>query len=305
MNSEKMRIFSHGPSGLLRVTGDDAFGFLQGQFTNELRQAPGSVTYGLWLNQKGKVLADSHALRISEKEFLLHSEFSPAAIIRQRLEEYIVADDVLVTDETASTQALTLWGAGSAEVISRVVGGIPAAGRFVRNGNLLVFCSRHGAEQSWEMLGPGKALMEIKAQLLASGAMESSRAEMEYARIAAGLPSVPADVGAGDLPNEGGLEEVAISYTKGCYLGQEVMARLKNLGQVRRRLQVVRGRGVPPAPLAAVYQGEKKVGEIRSVGAQADGFVALAMLSLINLTPAAGLSLEPAGPVVMTLDTHG
>ena len=74
---------------------------------------------------------------------------------------------------------------------------------------------------------------------------------------------------------------------------------------MRRRPQVLRGRGVPPAPLAAVYQGEKKVGEIRTVGARAEEFVALAMVSLINLTPAAGLSLEPAGPVVMTLDTHG
>jgi folate-binding protein YgfZ len=155
------------------------------------------------------------------------------------------------------------------------------------------------------MLGSEKAVREISEQLLAGGAVEASPAEMEFARISAGIPVVPAEVGPGDLPNEGGLEDAAISYTKGCYLGQEVMARLKNLGQVRRRLRVVRGRGPAPAPLAALYQGEKKIGEIRSVATRADEFVAMAMVSLINLTPTAGLSLEPAGPAVMTLDTHG
>lgn len=305
MNSEKMRILKYRPSGLFRVTGEDAFTFLQGQFTNELRQPPGSATYGLWLNQKGKVLADSHVLRVSENEFLICSGFSPAAIIRQRLEEYIIADDVVLTDETETSHALTLWGAGGNDTISRLLGEAPAPGRVIRNGDLLAFRGRRLPEDNWEILGSEKKIAELCGQLLASGAVESSAAEMEFARISAGIPVVPADVGPGDLPNEGGLEDAAISYLKGCYLGQEVMARLKNLGQVRRRLQIVRGRGVPPAPLAALYQGEKKVGEIRSVGTRADEFVALAMVSLINLTPTAGLSLVPAGPVVMTVDTHG
>jgi folate-binding protein YgfZ len=305
MISEKMRILQYRPNALFRVTGEDAFTFLQGQFTNELRQPPGSATYGLWLNQKGKVLADSQVLRVSENEFLICSEFSPSAIIRQRLEEYIVADDVVLADETATCHALTLWGLGGNEVISRLLAGAPKPGRFVGSRELVVFRGRRLPGDNWEILGSEKAVTELRGQLLAGGAVEGGLAELEFARISADIPLVPADVGPGDLPNEGGLEEVAISYTKGCYLGQEVMARLKNLGQVRRRLQVVRGRGVPPVPLAALYQGEKKVGEIRSVGAQAGEFVALAMLSLINLTPAAGLSLEPAGPVVMTLDAHG
>lgn len=305
MISEKMRIFGYRPNALLRVTGDDAFGFLQGQFTNELRQAPGSATYGLWLNQKGKVLADSQVLRVSEKEFLLWSEFSPAAIVRQRLEDYIVADDVVLADETAATHALALGGEGGREAIGRLIGEAPVPGRFARNGGLLVFCGRRPPGDAWEIIGSEKAMAELRGHLLASGAVEASPAEMEFARISAGIPAVPADIGPGDLPNEGGLEDLAISYTKGCYLGQEVMARLKNMGQVRRRLQVVRGRGTPPAERAALYQGEKKVGEIRTVAARAGGFVALAMLSLVNLAPAAGLSLEPAGPVVLTLDAHG
>ena len=89
-----------------------------------------------------------------------------------------------------------------------------------------------------------------------------------------------------------------------CYLGQEVMARLKNLGQVRRRLHVVRGRGAPPERLAVLYQGGKKIGELRSIAHHQEGFVALAMLALINLNSRAGLGLTPTGPETIWLGAH-
>jgi folate-binding protein YgfZ len=297
-------MLEHRPGTLIRVTGEDAFGFLQGQFTNELRQPPGSATYGLWLNQKGKILADSHVLRVSEQELLLFSAVSPAAVIRQRLEEYIVADDVTLADETAVTRGLLLGGAGSRAVIEQVLGEAPGSGRFLRSGEILAFTGRRLSGENFELIGPEKALTEIRQRILAQGATATSAVEIEFARITAGIPAVPADLGPGDLPGEGGLEDSALSYTKGCYLGQEVMARLKNLGQVRRRLHVLRGRGPAPASLAALYQGEKKVGEVRSVAPHGEEFVALAMLSLINFNPEAGLSVVPGGPVVATLDRH-
>ena len=172
MISEKMRTLNYRPSALVRVTGEDAFTFLQGQFTNELRQPPGSVSYGLWLNQKAKVLADSQVLRISEKEFLICSEFSPAAIIRQRLEEYIVADDVAVADETATGHALALWGEGGKAAITRLFGEAPVSGRFVRSGELLVYGGRRLPGDNWEILGSEMALREIGEQLQAAGAVE-------------------------------------------------------------------------------------------------------------------------------------
>ncbi len=305
MISADATLFDYRPGTLLRVTGEDAFGFLQGQFTNELRQAAGSATYGLWLNQKGKILADSRVLRIAEKELLIASEVSSVAVIRSRLEDYIVADDVVLTDETATTQGRLLGGTQSGAIIKQLLGAAPAPGRFVRKDEILVYGGRRLPGESFELLGPGKAMAEIRRQLVAQGATEASAAEIEFARIAAGIPSVPTDLGPGDLPNEGALEESALSYTKGCYLGQEVMARLKNLGQVRRRLHVVHGRGAPPAAPAALFQGEKKVGELRSVARRKDEYVAWAMLSLINFDPAHGISLEPAGPADITVDHHG
>ncbi len=305
MISSGTTFFDYSPGTHLRVTGEDAFGFLQGQFTNELRQAPGSATYGLWLNQKGKILADSHVLRVAEQEFLITSAHSPVTVIQHRLEEYIVADDVTLTDETAGTRGLLLAGAGSKEVISRVLAEVPAPGRFVPTGAVVLFAGRRRPGENYELLGPEEVVVEIRAKLVAQGARTTDPIESDFSRISAGIPAVPADLGPSDLPNEGGLEDSALSYTKGCYLGQEVMARLKNLGQVRRRLRVVRGHGPVPAPLTALYQGEKKVGEVRSGAASRGEFAALAMLSLINLRPEAGLSLTPGGPAVVTLDHHG
>lgn len=304
MNFDGMRLFNYRPGALLRVTGEDAFGFLQGQFTNELRRPPGSVAYGLWLNPKGKILADSHVLRLAENEFLVTSVDSTAAIIRQRLEEYIVADDVSLTDETAATHGLLLDGPGDSEAIRQLLEDVPAPGRFVRGEGILLYHGRRLPGENFEILGPEKVLAEVRRQFLRRGAMEAVAGELEFARISAGIPVVPVDLGSGDLPNEGGLEDSALSYTKGCYLGQEVMARLKNLGQVRRRLQVVRGRGPVPMARMALYQGEKKVGEVRSVASRGEAFVAMAMLSLINLNPAERLSLAPGGPADITLDRH-
>jgi folate-binding protein YgfZ len=253
---------------------------LQGQFTQELRMANGACAYGLWLDQKGKVLADSHVLRQADNDYLVVSFSTTAAQLRARLEAYLIADEVELLDQTGDWSGVLLWG-------ENIAGLTPPAG-------VLALPSRRAGTGSVQWLVPAGQQAEVAAELKKISATECDRAAAELARLRAGVPAVPADIGPRDLPNEGGLEDVAISYTKGCYLGQEVMARLKNLGQVRRRLHLVQGTGAPPAPGTALYQGDRKVGETRSAAADGENFLALAMVSLVNLDPAAGLSLAPA-----------
>ena len=105
----------------------------------------------------------------------------------------------------------------------------------------------------------------------------------------AGIPSVPGDIGPADLPNEGGLEADAISYSKGCYLGQEVMARIKSLGRVRRTLVRVTGTVAPPAVPAGLWQGERREGELRSAAPTPGGFDGLALVSVTSAA-AGGIS---------------
>ncbi len=285
----------YNPSATLSIRGPDANSFLQGQFTNDINRPNGSSTYGLWLNQKGKTLADSFVLRRVADDFLVLSKFSPAAEIRQRLEAYIIADEVTVTDETTAWRAIDLWGPQADQIAQSLFGALPADGFFGRANNALIFRGRSSRENGFTLLCPAVEVTELFSRALASGATESDANAMATTRIIQGLPAVPADIGPSDLPNEGGLDEVAISFTKGCYLGQEVMARLKNLGQVRRRLHVVEGPGAVPPHGSEISQNGKRVGEFRSAARRDDGFVAFAMLSLINLDAAAGLSRSPEG----------
>src|SRR5271168_1758539 len=92
------------PAAWLHVSGPDAFRFLQGQFTNELRLLDDQPSvYGLWLNEKGKVQADGFVLRGEDKTFWVGSYFSPAEALCARLRAYVIADDVTIEDCTAAT----------------------------------------------------------------------------------------------------------------------------------------------------------------------------------------------------------
>lgn len=268
---------------LLRVSGEDAANFLQGQFTNELRGlAAGSGVYGLWLNQKGKVLGDSFVLPgVVEGELMVASYFCPAAGIVQRLEDYVIADDVVLEDITAGWMGISIFGDG-------VEAWLAENARMGR-----IFPGRRTTEVSWEWIFPAEGESGVLGQL--AGAVEVGADELARRRIGAGIPAIPVDIGPGDLPGEGGLEAVAISYTKGCYLGQEVMARLKSMGQVRRRLMRVQGPGDVPEMPAALWQGAKQVGELRSAVVRPGGFAGLAMLSLVNWQPVAMLAREADG----------
>ena len=269
------------PASCLRATGEDSLAFLQGQFTNDLHQdAKGGAVYGLWLNQKGKVLADSFVRKISDRELWIVSYFSPAAVIRARLEAYIIADDVVIEDVTETMLGLTVVGAATAADLGLGDAGWSFSGRRMR-------------EPHTEFIFPMSAETEVSAKL--AGVVALSSGQMEWKRIAAGIPAVPADIGPTDLPNEGGLETEAISYTKGCYLGQEVIARLKSMGQVRRRLLRVRSNGEPPARSTALFQAARKVGEMRSVAREGADWIGFAMVSLPQLRRDLGLAVAPDG----------
>lgn len=283
----------------LRVIGEDARSFLQGQFTQDLRVArKDAVVHGLWLNQKGKLVADSHALLAGENEVFLWSEASPEAVIVERLEAYIIADDVVLEPLAAGWTRTTIAGRGAADWVKARLGELPPEGCFARVGDAWVFRGRQGALDAWEWLAPKGGGPDV------SDIQQLDTQALALARVAAGVALIPTEIGAGDLPNEAGLDVTAVSYTKGCYLGQEVMARLKSMGRVRRRLLRVSGAvAVPPSCPLPLWQGGKAVGELRvavevgaGVGSGAGRCVGLAMINLFNVDAGAGLALSADGP---------
>jgi tRNA-modifying protein YgfZ len=289
--STSRRIFRWRPACWLRVSGSDASSFLQGQFTNDLRLLESATSvYGLWLTLKGKVLADSFVLRgNATDEFWIGSYFSPAATIHERLESHVIADDVEVADETAA------WAGTS------LLGDFPAPPTMGQSSASFQFPGRRdqGPNREWVYRVADGEPSEISAW----GGSAVDDQEMARRRIAAGIPAVPIDLGLGDLPNEAGLEAEAISYTKGCYLGQEVMARLKSMGQVRRRLCRVRGEGGRwPALPAPIFVAARQVGELRSAaGDGATGWIGLAMVTLMHVSPDAHLSFAAGSSPALRL----
>ena len=285
--------FAWRPACWARVTGTDAATFLQGQFTNDLRTlANMGAVYGLWLTLKGKVQADGFVLRgKSADEFWIGSYFSPAAVICGRLEGHVIADDVTITDETAEWCGVSVLGSSAGKGLP-----VPAgpnawafAGRRTQPANLEFVYRMGHTVPSW-MTSEGTAWLTEEA--------------VNRCRIGAGIPAIPFDVGIEDLPNEAGLESDAISYTKGCYLGQEVMARLKSMGQLRRRLWRVHGAGetIPSLP-APVFAEARRVGDLRSaVRDGSGGWIGLAMLSLLHVSAGAELSFCPGGPTTLRVN---
>lgn len=288
-------IFSqYRPAAVLKITGEDAFSFLQGQFTQDLKSCveEGEIVYGLWLNHKGKVQADGFLL-LRGAEWWCVSFFSPAADLCKHLESFIIADDVAVQNITGEWAGVCIMGATGPQIEAWA----NACGGFVFE------TGRRTDSASFEWLYriSGDSAAEF---MRARGAGEIGAGDLERLRIEAGIPAVPRDIGPGDLPNEGGLERDAISYTKGCYLGQEVMARLKSMGQVRRRLMRITGTGVVPAELPAeVFADGKKCGELRSMVGTGEGFVGMAMISLPGVTGRRLLSFSPEGAANIVVST--
>jgi len=289
-------------SDVFWIGGPDANTYLQGQVSQDLKIPVGGVARGLWLSEKGRVLADVECVHIRTDEWLMvfASDDRPYAY-RNIIERNLVADDVEILERTDDFCLLALWGEGTAATCTQLFGALPGAGKFLEREGAYLYGSRTGITEYYHLLIPAAAESGWRSRFDALGAHSRSETDRRRTLILAGEPTFPIELGPDDLPQEGGLEDRLICYTKGCYVGQEVMARLKNMGQIRRRLHVVRGRGpVPPVP-AALYQAGRKCGELRSAVPEGEGYVGLAMLTLLAVDPTQAMAFAPEGTAGLTV----
>lgn len=267
------------PVGVLRATGEDAFSFLQSQASADLRPAltEGAIIYTLWLDRKGKILADSLVRARDEEDLTLVTPHAPVDTLQTLLEKNLVADDVELNDETAAWNATWSW---------------PAAA--------LTSSPPEGAAR-WPVAHADAVLTLTPGADTSSVLDEAAAAAWFGHRVTTGWLAVPDEAGPADLPHDVGLAP-AVSVTKGCYLGQEVMARLHAMGTPSRGLFRLEG----PASTAceagvSLFFGDTEVGTVRLVDPQAKSLRALAVLRLRRLpSPPVKLSLQPGGEAVLT-----
>src|SRR5262245_57382161 len=262
-------------SGLLQVTGPDRLSFLQGMLSNDLRDLrPFTGQYATLLTQQGKVIAAVRVLCAMNSFYLDFLEVLKEKIVAH-LNRYLVADEVEIADRSNEYATLSIQGPQSEALLGQLVGQaeLPAhalqhAMANVDGTAICIVHASHTGENGFDLIGPTVNLPNIAQKLTETGKQFSAAWVGEEAqnilRIEAGIPRYGVDFTEDNLLLEVGLHD-AVSFTKGCYLGQEVVERIRSRGHVNKKLVGLSLDGQKSAsPRDVILFGAKPVGTITS-----------------------------------------
>ncbi|MFN7987168.1 MAG: glycine cleavage T C-terminal barrel domain-containing protein [Thermoanaerobaculia bacterium] len=293
--------------GSLAVAGPDAAELLHGLVTNDVKALrPGAGCHAALLTPKGKMRAELAVLR-TDAELLLDCEPSLAAPLVAILSGYVPFSRSALEDRTSATGVVHVEGPGAVQILAAAGLAEPSPEPYAHRASAVdgaplrvVRVSRAG-ESGFALLASRGDTARVAGLLARLGASPVGPAVLEAGRIEAGIPRWGAELDESVLPNEAWLERTAISYAKGCYLGQETVARLKAYGHVNRHLvALLLPPGCPAGPGDAVRAGAEKVGAVTSA---ADSplhgrRVALAFVRREHESPGTLLAVEtPSGDV--------
>jgi folate-binding protein YgfZ len=260
--------------GRIRVTGDDRARLLHAMTTNHIQQMqPGEGLYAFFLSAQGRILADAYILCFDD-HFLLDTEPQTREPLFQHLDRYIIADDVTLEDITPETYCLGLEGPKSAEAAQAAA--MPAPNHRCAHidwGGASVASIAMTSEHGVRIYGPLARREEVEQALEAAGAVAASAEDAEAARIHNFRPRYGHDITDSSLPQET-QQTHAIHFQKGCYLGQEIVERIRSRGHVNKTLMGFRLEGdAVPAAGAALFAGGKEAGEVTSAAPSPEGKV--------------------------------
>ena len=275
--------------GRVGVGGDDRASYLQGLLTNDIEAlSSGDGCYAAYLTPQGRMIADMQVLNLGD-ELLLDVHPSVTALLVDRLREFVFTEDVTLDDRTSRWSALGVYGPESARVVGEVVrsgvgdgsapvdptdlvalGGYPeyrhSVGRF-EGVPVVAARSNEIGEVGFVLYTDVGVRAALGDALAMAGAMELDAVTFDLLRVEAGRPAFPADMNEKTIPLEAGIEDRAISMTKGCYVGQEVIIRILHRGQGRvgRRLVGLSFEpGAEPPAVGATLTTLRPVGEARA-----------------------------------------
>jgi tRNA-modifying protein YgfZ len=296
---EECGLLDRSRRGKLLATGAEAAEYLQGQLTNDVEGlGAGEGCYAALLDRKGHVQADMRVLRLAPDELWIDTEPEALETTRRHLETYKIGREVEIEEVTGARAILSLIGPGSSEL-----SGAPPLPEYASERISLagVDCLAVGTANGVDLIAAGEDAGRLSAALVASGAPEVSTEAAEILRIESGTPRFGAEMDTGTMPAEAGIVEAAVNFEKGCYIGQETVARLHYRGKPNRHLRGLRLSG--PAPLGTPLKlGEKEVGRIGgSCVSPAHGRIALAVLRR-EAEPGAELAAGEDGVTARVVD---
>ena len=272
------------------VGGKDRAGYLQGLLTNDLQAlTPGTGCYAAWLTPQGRMLTDIHIFESGDMMLLdVPADVLPATL--QRLDQFLFSEDVQLADLSQTLNAVWIHGPAASSMLEHVLPGAAGLGSWAEYQNARTqFGEAPAAVARVSQLGvPGFGVYiepareaDLRRALETEGAIVAEHAAIEAARVEAGYPLFGVDMTEETIPLEAGIEHRAISLTKGCYVGQEVIIRVlhRGHGRVAKRLVGLRIQGEVPPRGAKILAGDREVGVVTSaanspsLGAIALGYV--------------------------------
>ncbi|WP_444921597.1 YgfZ/GcvT domain-containing protein [Microbulbifer sp. CnH-101-G] len=296
-NRQGLHLIDLGPVGAVSVIGPDSQKFLQGQLTCDLVNLPdGHSTLGAHCNPKGRMISAFSALKLSQSEFILRLPRNLAPIAQQALAKYAVFFKVELRDISEEFHWLGLQGQGVAEQTAQLLGfEAPSPGQSVTFNfdgerciaqstnelQLALLCPASKTQQLWQMLSPHSE---------ATGYDQWQKGQIE-----AGIPQIDAATSEMFIPQMTNLHLLGgVSFKKGCYTGQEVVARMQFRGAAKRRLYRAKCEGgdLPASGLEIFADGQQSIGNLVEACHSEEGIELLAVLTIAKVAAGEPLKLK-------------
>jgi folate-binding protein YgfZ len=294
----------------LRLTGTDRVRWLNGMITNNIRDlAAQHGVYGFLLNPQGHILGDLTAYNCNDS-LLVSTEASQLEKVLATFDHYIIMDDVEVANVTDQIASVGVAGPKTEAVLNATGFGIPSlhvlqmAEISWQGSQVTLILGEHDKYPSFELWIAPDRVPALVSALQTAGAVPVGAEALELYRIALGVPRYGQDIRERDLPQET-EQERALNFNKGCYIGQEIVERIRSRGNVHRKFTGFKLNGTPPAPGAKIQSQGKEVGEITSatvIPAPGEGqAVALGYIRREFAVPGKEIQLEGATATVADL----
>ncbi|MDQ5844675.1 MAG: aminomethyltransferase family protein [Acidobacteriota bacterium] len=291
------------PRGRILVGGSEAVQFLNGLITNDMKTlAEGSWMPAAFPNVQGRLIASVRVVRLKDEgegknvspTYLLDTEATTHQSVLKTIERFTLAGDFRVTDITNETAELSLQGSNAANLLRSVMGEVAELapnGAMVtlwHESGVTVVRASHTTEDGFDLILDSKHAVSLWRAFQEAGARPVGHNALEILRIEAGLPRFGIDMDESNIVTESNLDD-AVSFTKGCYVGQEIIARIKYRGHVAKKLV-----GLTTDEAVKLQAGssiksidEKDIGRITSAiySPRLDRTIALAYVKYDYLTP--------------------
>ena len=301
--------------------GADRRSYLQGLLTNDIQAlTPGTGCYAAWLTPQGRMLTDLYVFE-SGDTILLDVPAAEQSATLQRLDQFIFSEDVQLVDFSSTLESVWIHGPEAAALLDQTLTGVQGLAGWPEYHNARAGVSSkndprpHFVARNSQLGVPGFVLYvepggkaELERALISRGAVVADESAIEAARIAAGYPVFGVDMTDDTIPLEAGIEESAISFSKGCYVGQEVIIRVlhRGHGRVARKLVALRLEAEGAVRGSTIHAGDRQVGAVTSVAVSPEfGSIALGYVHRDFMEAGSRVSVQgQAGPIAATVSSR-